>query len=88
MHGNTYTHTYNNWALYATMVANYKRWFLNAQMETRHNTLAGETITYGQHFHLIGVGYNADKWNLSTGLMLPFSKNYSQATRNLSKKLF
>ena len=85
MHGNTYTHTYNNWALYATMVANYKRWFLNAQMETRHNTLAGETITYGQHFHLIGVGYNADKWNLSTGLMLPFSKNYSQATRNLSK---
>ena len=85
MHGNTYTHTYNNWALYATMVANYKRWFLNAQMETRHNTLAGETITYGQQFHLIGIGYNADKWSLSTGVMLPFSKNYSQSTRNLSE---
>lgn len=85
MHGNTYTHTYNNWALYATLVASYKRWFLNAQMETRHNTLSGETIVYGQHFHLVGAGYNADKWNLSAGLMLPFSKNYSQATRNLSE---
>ena len=30
MHGNTYTHTYNNVALYATLVASYKRWFLNA----------------------------------------------------------
>lgn len=85
MHGNTYTHTYNNVALYATLVASYKRWFLNAQMETRHNTLTGETITYGQHFHLIGAGYNADKWNVSAGFYLPFSKNYSQATRNLSK---
>lgn len=85
MHGNGYTHTYNNWALYATLVASYKRWFLNAQLETRHNTLTGETITYGQNFHLIGLGYNADKWNVSAGLYLPFSKDYSQAVRNLSK---
>lgn len=85
MHGNNYTHTYNNWALYATLVASYGRWFLNAQMETRHNTLVGETITYGQNFHMIGAGYNADKWNVSAGLFLPFSKDYSQATRNLSK---
>lgn len=85
MHGNNYTHTYNNWALYATLVASYGRWFLNAQVETRHNTLEGETITYGQNFHMIGAGYNADKWNLSAGLFLPFSKDYSQATRNLSK---
>lgn len=77
MHGNTYTHTYTNFALYATLVASYKRWFLNAQMETRHNTLTGETITYGQHFHLIGAGYNADKWNVSAGLYMPFCKNYS-----------
>lgn len=54
-------------------------------METRHNTLTGETINYGQHFHMIGLGYNADKWNISAGTMLPFSKNYSQATRNLSE---
>lgn len=85
MHGYNYTHTYNNWALYATLVASYGRWFLNAQMETRHNTLVGETITYGQNFHMVGVGYNADKWNVSAGLFLPFTKDYSQATRNLSK---
>lgn len=84
MNGNNYTHTYNNFSLYATLVASYKRWFLNAQMETRYNTLIGETITYGQNFHLVGAGYNADKWNISAGLYLPFSKNYSQATRNLS----
>lgn len=84
MNGNNYTHTYNNFSLYATMVASYKRWFLNAQMETRYNTLIGETINYGQNFHLVGAGYNANKWNISAGLYLPFSKNYSQATRNLS----
>lgn len=85
MHGNQYTHTYNNWALYASLVASYGRWFLNAQMETRHNELAGETITYGQNFHMIGAGYNADKWNVSAGLFLPFTKDYSQATCNLSQ---
>ena len=85
MHGNNYTHTYNNWALYATLVASYHRWFLNAQVETRHNSLAGETITYGQNFHMISAGYNADKWNVTAGLFLPFSKDYSQALRNLSK---
>lgn len=84
MNGNNYTHTYNNFSLYATLVASYKRWFLNAQMETRYNTLMGETIAYGQNFHMVGAGYNADKWNISAGLYLPFSKNYSQATRNLS----
>lgn len=84
MHGNHYTHTYNNWSMYAIMVASYKRWFLNAQMETRFNSLMGETITYGQNFHMVGIGYNADKWNVSTGLFLPFSKDYSQAIRNLS----
>lgn len=85
MHGNHYTHTYNNWAVYATLVSSYNHWFLNAQMETRHNMLMGETITYGQNFHMVGVGYNADKWNVSAGFYLPFSKEYSQATRNLSQ---
>lgn len=84
MNGNNYIHTYNNLSLYATLVASYKHWFLNAQMETRYNTLMGETINYGQNFHMVGAGYNADKWNISAGLYLPFSKNYSQATRNLS----
>ncbi|RHU23238.1 TonB-dependent receptor [Parabacteroides sp. TM07-1AC] len=84
MNGNNYTHTYNNLSLYATLVASYERWFLNAQMETRYNTLMGETIAYGQNFHMVGAGYNAEKWNISAGLYLPFSKNYSQAIRNLS----
>ena len=85
IHGNSYTHTYNNWSVNANLLASYKRWFLNAQMETRNNILTGETITYGQNFHMVGMGYNADKWNVSTGLFLPFSKDYSQATKNLSK---
>ncbi len=88
MNGNEYVHTYNNFSVYTTLVASCKRWFLNAQMETRYNTLMGETITYGQNFHMVGVGYNADKWNISAGLYLPFSKNYSQATRNLSKAAY
>lgn len=85
IYGNSYTHTYTNWYLRASLLANYKRWFLNADVSTPRNLMDGETIDYSESFHSIGLGYNAQKWNVSAGVMLPFTKEYSQATRNLSR---
>lgn len=85
IYGNSYTHTYTNYYVRASLLASYKRWFLNAQMNTRDNLLAGETIEYTEKFHSIGAGYNAANWSLSAGVFMPFMKDYSQASRNLSK---
>lgn len=85
VHGNAYTHTYTNWYMEASLVASYKRWFLNATMNTPYRTMDGETITYGEAFHQVALGYNAKNWNVTAGAMLPFTKEYSQASRNVSK---
>lgn len=85
VNGNSYVHTYTHWYVFASLVASYKRWFLNASMNTRFNSLSGEVITYGEAFHQIALGYNAKRWNVTAGVMLPFTKEYSQASRNLSE---
>lgn len=84
VYGNSYTHTYTNWYVRASLLANYKRWFFNADLSTPDNSMNGEVINYSESFHSMGIGYNAPKWNVAMGVMLPFTKEYSQATRNLS----
>jgi hypothetical protein len=86
-YGNTYTHEYTNWYIRGSLMANYKRFFLYAQMNTRNNFLGGETIEYNEKFHSITTGYNAPKWSLSVGVFNPYTKEYSQSSRNLSHLL-
>ncbi len=86
-YGNTYTHEYTNLYIRGSLLANYKRFFLYAQMNTRNNFLGGETIEYTEKSHSITAGYNAPKWSLSMGMFNPFAKDYSQSSRNLSNLL-
>jgi hypothetical protein len=86
-YGNTYTHEYTNLYIRGSLLANYKRFFLYAQMNTRNNFLGGETIEYNEKSHSITAGYNAPKWSLSMGMFNPFAKDYSQSSRNLSNLL-
>mgnify|MGYP001202386587 FL=1 len=84
INGHLYAHTYTNWYLRTTLLASYKRWFMNVGVSTRCNDMDGEEINYMEAFHDMGIGYNAKRWNLSAGIMLPFTKEYSQASRNVS----
>ena len=83
--GNSYTHKYFNPGVRASIMGMYKGWQFFGEVTTRSNNLWGETLEYGEFYHHIGLGYNADKWGFRAMLMNPFSvKGYSIETKDLS----
>jgi len=83
--GNSYTHKHFNPGVRASIMGMYKGWHFFGEVTTRYNNLWGETLEYGEFYHHIGLGYNADKWGFRAMLMNPFSvKGYSIETKDLS----
>ena len=83
--GNSYTHRHFNPGFRASIMGMYKGWQFFGEVTTRSNNLWGETLEYGEFYHHIGLGYNADKWGFRAMLMNPFSvKGYSIETKDLS----
>ena len=83
--GNTYTHTHFNPGVRASVMGMYNGWVFYADVTTRSNNLWGETLEYGEFYHTLSVGYNADKWGFRVMMMNPFSvKGYSIDTKELS----
>ena len=83
--GNSYTHKHFNPGVRASIMGMYKGWQFFGEVTTRSNNLWGETLEYGEFYHHIGVGYNADKWGFRAMLMNPFSvKGYSIETKDFS----
>ena len=83
--GNTYTHTHFNPGVRASVMGMYNGWVFHADVTTRYNNLWGEKLEYGEFYHTISVGYNADKWGFRVMMMNPFSvKGYSTDAKDLS----
>ena len=96
--GNSYTHKHFNPGIRASLTGMYRlkagdkdepnspgTLLFFGEVTTRSNNLWGETLEYGEFYHHIGVGYNADKWGVRAMLMNPFSvKGYSIDTKDLS----
>ena len=83
--GNTYTHTHFNPGVRASVMGMIGGWVFSADVTTRYNNLWGETLEYGEFYHTISAGYNADKWGFRVMMMNPFSvKGYSVDTKDLS----
>ena len=96
--GNSYTHKHFNPGVRAGLTGMYRlkagdkdgqnspgTLLFFGEVTTRSNNLWGETLEYGEFYHHIGVGYNADKWGFRAMLMNPFSvKGYSIETKDLS----
>ena len=83
--GNSYTHKHFNPGVRASFMGMYNGWQFFGEVTTRSNNLWGETLEYGEFYHHIGLGYNADKWGFRAMLMNPFSvKGYSIETKDLS----
>lgn len=82
---NSYTHKHFNLGVRASIMGMYKGWQFFGEVTTRSHNLWGETLEYGEFYHHIGLGYNADKWGFRTMLMNPFSvKGYCIETKDLS----
>ncbi len=87
--GNSYTHKHFNPGIRASFMGMYNGWQFFGEVTTRSNNLWGETLEYGEFYHHIGVGYNADlrgphrnqgtvshgvsAWGFRAMLMNPFS---------------
>ena len=83
--GKAYSHEYTNFVFTASVLANYKNWAFYADMRTRKNNLTGEIINYGERMHTFTLMYNSGNWSVGAGMINPFTKEYSQSQKNLSR---
>ena len=83
--GNTYLHTHSNWGFRGSIVGMYKHWVFMADMNTSYHDLEGETITKGETYHTIALGYNKEKWAIQMMMWNPFTDDYHQGIENVSK---
>ena len=83
--GNTYLHTHSNWGFRGSIVGMYKQWVFMADMNTSYHDLEGETISKGETYHTVALGYNKEKWAIQMMVWNPFTDDYHQGVENISK---
>ena len=83
--GNTYLHTHSNWGFRGSVVGMYKHWVFMAELNTSYHDLEGETITKGETYHTIALGFNKEKWAIQMLVWNPFTDDYHQGIENVSK---
>ena len=82
--GTDYQHTYNNWQVRSSLMANYKNWFINMEGYMRWNNFWGETLDIGEGLIILITGYNTQKWGASVMVLNPFTSEYSIGNKNYS----
>ena len=80
--GNEYRHTYTNLYYRLQMMAMYRKFTGILQATSADDHFAGETIHGGENSHLGMLTYNAGKFTIGAGVMLPFSDQYKRYTEN------
>ncbi len=83
--GLDYHHTYTNWYYRAEVMASYKRWSGFFQMENHRNNFYGETLSYGESFHTLGLSYRYKRLNIGMMTLNPFVDNYRMGGEMFSK---
>lgn len=83
--GMDYRHTYTNWYYRAEVMASYKRWSGFFQMENHRNNFYGETLSYGESFHILGLSYQHKRLNIGIMTLNPFVDNYRMGGETFSK---
>jgi len=82
--GSDYLHTYSNWQIRSSLMANYKNWSLGGEGYMRWNSFWGETLDIGEGMVHLFAGYNTQKWGMSLMVINPFTSEYSIGSRNYS----
>ncbi len=81
--GVDYHHYYTNWYYRAELTAMYKKFTLMFQMQNHKNNFYGETLSWGESYHIMMVNYKI-KPDMNIGIMAldPFISNYRRPTDN------
>lgn len=80
--GNNYHHTYTNWYYQAQANASYKSWSAFFQIQNHQNDFYGETLNYGENFHLLGIMYRHKQLCLGAMVLDPFINDYKIGSEN------
>jgi len=82
--GNDYYHQYTNWYIGAEIQANYKHWMFYTSINTRENSLYGETISMGEANNSIGLFYKIKNCRVGLSMLYPYSNEWSAGSEQLS----
>lgn len=82
--GNTYSHTYTNAYFRASVMAMYKKFMAMFQIQTHYDQFIGETAKTGENTHLFMVRYNAGRFAVGGGILMPFASEYKRLVENKS----
>ncbi len=80
--GNTYHHTYTNWYYRTEANASYKNWSAFFEMQNHRNNFYGETLSYGENYHLFGIMYKHKQLSMGAMMINPFVDNWIQGSEN------
>lgn len=82
--GHNYHHSYTNWYYRLEAMANYKGWSGFFQIQNHRNTFFGETLSYGENYHVLGVGYRYKQLNVGVMSFNPFISTYKRGDEKFS----
>lgn len=82
--GHNYHHTYTNWYFHTSLMASYKNWNGYFEMQNHRNNFYGETLTYGENYHVLGINYRYKRLTLGVLAFNIFNNNYRMGNENFS----
>lgn len=85
--GNNYRHTYTNWYYRAEANANYKNWSMTFQIQNHRNDLYGETLQYGENYHMLYLMHTHKRLTLGMMVLNPFMDNWRSGEESRSSQI-
>lgn len=85
MHGNDYTHTYNNYYMNGFIGLEHWNWTLGYQYQTNYNYFKGETLSGGESLTVIGLMYKHKTAQFMLAVMNPFSNDFKVESENRNR---
>lgn len=83
--GNDYHHTYTNVYFRGEVMAAYKNWMGMFQIQNHKTNFYGETLSYDENYHLVGLMYRHKSLTFGAMMLNPFVDNWKMGNENRSK---
>lgn len=85
MHGNDYTHTYNNFYMNGSIGIEHWNWTLAFEYQTNYNTFRGESLSGNESSNVIGLMYKYKSCTFLGAVMNPFSNDFKIESENRNR---
>lgn len=82
--GNNYYHQFTNWYIGCGLQAYYKNWIFYTSVNSRENSLYGESISMGEALNNIGLFYQIKNCRVGLSMIYPYSNGYKAGDEQLS----